>query len=203
MRTIEKTVYLYKELPTDAGRSKAREWYRGTGLDYEWWGGVYQDAAAILKILGFTSVDIRFTGFSQQGDGASFAGHYGAAAGWRESLGRYELPDSEVFAIAEALDAMQARYDGRLTATVERDRYGYSRYCHEGTMAVSLYDEGGDGDVPEADEAEFLELARRLARWIYDQLEAEWNYLESDECVASVIADNEYEFYADGTRCRD
>lgn len=198
MRTIEKTVYLYDELPTESGKAKAREWYRETGLDFEWWDGVCDEAKEILSAIGFSSVDIRFTGFSQQGDGASFTGRYGAAAGWREAAA-----GTEVFAIAEAIDAMQARYDGRLTANVERDRYGYSRYCHEGTMAVSLYDEGGDGDVPEADEAEFLELARRLARWIYQRLEAEWDYLNSDESIADVMRWNDYEFFANGSRCRE
>jgi hypothetical protein len=198
MRTIEKTVYLYDELPTEFGKAKAREWYRETGLDFEWWDGVYDEAKEILSAIGFSGVDIQFTGFSQQGDGASFTGRYGAAAGWREAAA-----GTEVFVIAESLDAMQARYDGRLTAAVERDRYGYSRYCHEGTMAVSLYEEGGDGDVPEAHEAEFLELARRLARWIYERLEAEWDYLNGDESIADVMRWNDYEFYADGSRCRE
>jgi hypothetical protein len=203
MRTIEKTIYKYDELPTEAAKAKAREWYRETGLDYEWWDAVYEDAKTILAAIGFSDVDIRFSGFYCQGDGASFTGRYGLAAGWRDTLREYCPLETEVFAVAESLDAMQARHDGRLVATVERDRYGYSRYCHDGAMAASLHDEGGDDEVSDAEEAEFLELARRLARWIYRNLEAAWDGINEDESVASVIIDNDYEFWADGSRCRE
>lgn len=203
MRTIQKTIYLYNELPTEAAKAKAREWYKETGLDYEWWDSVYDDAKTILGAIGFSGVDICFTGFSCQGDGASFTGNYGLAAGWRGALREYCPLESEVFAVAESLDALQAKHDGRLTATVVRDRYGYSRYCHPGTMAATLYDEGGDSEVPEADEAEFLELARKLARWVYRNLEAEWDHLNGDESVSETIEANEYEFCGDGSRFRE
>lgn len=203
MRTIEKTIYKYDELPTEAARANARDWCREAGLNYEWWDAVYDDAKTILAAIGFSDVDICFSGFGSQGDGASFTGCYGLAAGWRAALLEYCPQESSVFAVAEALGEMQAQYDGRLVANIERDRHGYVRYCREGTMAASLRDEGGDSEISQADEAEFLELARRLARWIYRILENDWEHLTSDECVAGVIADNEYEFYADGSRFSD
>jgi hypothetical protein len=208
MRTIEKTIYKYDELPTEAARAKARDWYRETGMNYDWWDAVYEDAKTILATMGFHDVDISFSGFGCQGDGASFTGRYGGrvfplGADSASELRRCCPQEAEVLAVAEALDAMQSRYDGRLTARIERDRYGYTRYCHGGTMEAFLYDDGGDEEVPQADELEFRELARKMARWIYRSLEKDWEHLTGDECVASVIQDNEYEFYADGSPSRD
>ena len=50
-RTIK--IYQFDELSAEA-KDKAREWWIGGGLDYEWWDSVYEDAANIgLKIMGF------------------------------------------------------------------------------------------------------------------------------------------------------
>lgn len=54
MRTIETTIYLYDELDEKA-QAKAREWWLGVGLAYDWWANIYEDASRI----GF-----RYTGFS-------------------------------------------------------------------------------------------------------------------------------------------
>jgi len=49
-RTIQ--VYQFDELEESA-KAKAREWWLGGGLDYDWWDSVYEDAANIgLKITG-------------------------------------------------------------------------------------------------------------------------------------------------------
>jgi hypothetical protein len=200
MRTIEKTVYLYEELPTDKAKSRARDWLRDAGIEPDWWEFAYEDAKAILAALGFYDVDIQFSGFGRQGDGASFSGRYGFSPDWRGRLADYCPLDPEILAVGESLEALQNHYDGRLTAVVSRDM---SRLCvHEMTMRASLYDEGGDAEIREADEADFIRLARRLATWIYNQLERAWDCMDSDESVAEAIVANEYEFYADGTRCR-
>jgi hypothetical protein len=53
VKTIETTVYQFKEL-SDEAKEKAREWYRDGALDYEWWDFTYLDAADIgLKITEF------------------------------------------------------------------------------------------------------------------------------------------------------
>lgn len=51
--TTTKTVYKFDEL-SDSAKEKARDWYRGGSLDYEWWDGVYEDAERVgLKIKEF------------------------------------------------------------------------------------------------------------------------------------------------------
>lgn len=196
MRTIELTLYTYDELPTDAARERAREWHTRHGLEHGWWEYTYDDAKEIGEILGFTIDEIYFSGFCQQGDGASFRGHYQYAAGWREKLAGHCPKESAVFAIGEALQAIQRRRLYSLTATIGA---GGSRYSHEGTMSAAA--ETADGrDVSADDEAAILECARDFARWIYAQLEREHDYQNGEECVSESIRANEYEFLADGRR---
>ena len=44
------------------------------------------------------------------------------------------------------------------------------------------------------------EALRDLARWLYRQLEREYEYLTSDEAVDDAITANEYTFTEDGRR---
>lgn len=45
-----------------------------------------------------------------------------------------------------------------------------------------------------------MEALRDLARWLYRQLEREYDYLTSDEAVDEAIVANEYSFTVDGKR---
>ena len=67
--------FQYDQLSPEA-KEKARDWYTGGGLDYEWWDSDYDHWKDRLNEMGFgdsqDDVDIAFSGFSSQGDGASF-----------------------------------------------------------------------------------------------------------------------------------
>ena len=53
MKILEFKVFTFDEL-SDKAKERAREWYRGAGLDYEWWDSTYDDAAQIgLRITSF------------------------------------------------------------------------------------------------------------------------------------------------------
>lgn len=52
------------------------------------------------------------------------------------------------------------------------------------------------GDAEDA----IIEAMRDLARWLYGQLEREWNYLTSDATVDEAILANGYTFTEDGRR---
>lgn len=56
----------------DQAKERARDWYRTGGLDYEWWDSIEDEWKQELEELGFNEPDIAFSGFSSQGDGASF-----------------------------------------------------------------------------------------------------------------------------------
>lgn len=55
-KTVTKTYQLfqYDELPTEAAKEKARDWFLKASRYDEWWENVYEDAKTIgLKITGF------------------------------------------------------------------------------------------------------------------------------------------------------
>lgn len=56
----------------DRAKERARNWYREGGLDYDWWEYTIDEWKTELEDMGFDGVDINFSGFSSQGDGASF-----------------------------------------------------------------------------------------------------------------------------------
>jgi hypothetical protein len=56
----------------DRAKENARSWWREGAADYEWWDFIYEDWKEWLERAGFSGPDISFSGFSSQGDGASF-----------------------------------------------------------------------------------------------------------------------------------
>jgi hypothetical protein len=213
MRTLEVQVYQFSELPDEA-KDKAREWVRDLeAQDFEPCYGQYDDAAKLLGIaidetgkkqFGVLSTpDIRYSGFSSQGDGASFTGRYDFKPCCQEI--RAEFPtDTKLHAIADGLTALHNRLrlltGQNLEGGVSRSERSGS-YYHNGTMdAVVLTAEGDELDWDDPVTKEFLELMRDFAQWIYDGLEAEYDYRMSDAAIDESIEANEYEFDEDGDR---
>ncbi|MGH7176489.1 MAG: hypothetical protein ACREJC_03825 [Tepidisphaeraceae bacterium] len=77
-------------------------------------------------------------------------------------------------------------------------------HCQEGECQFDAYCECACEPCnarPESIEADHEENARDAMRWVYRQLEREYEYQNADEQVADTIRANEYEFDADG-HCR-
>ncbi len=216
MRTIETKVCEYEEL-SDPAKAKARDWYRGcAGMDYEWWDCVYDDFIEITKILGVElserkgggyrldkdgkkvpvcEPEIYFAGFWSQGDGASWAGRYRYAPGWRKKLLAY-CNDKELLRIGEELQEIQRKHMYQLEASVIQR----GRCCHEYTMDIEWTQRLDEKRIDKEHRVrgELLETLRDLARWLYKSLAREYDYLNSDEVVEELIVANEYEFTEDG-----
>lgn len=192
-----------EELPSDV-REKVLEKYRDWNTaDMEWWDSTYEDAKRIGALMGISIDEIAFSGFGSQGDGACFYGHYKhepeAVAKVRE-----ELRDERVIAIAEELAVLQVTFllqHGQPFAC--NIQLGSGQYCHSGVMSTEIPDNLFQ-DVPyealEPVDAKVQALMRRFADWIYHQLEAECEYLESDECVMESLKANGLRFNLDGER---
>lgn len=196
-----KTVYQFDELSDDA-KETARSWWRAGGLDYDWWDYTFDDFRRILEILGYSvdHRDIQFSGFWSQGDGASFRGSYSYRKGAARDIRNYAPRDIRLHAIADALQDMQRRNFYQVTGQIGRG-YGASSYVHEMTMSFDVdRADGACWSQEAADDAEeaFAEASRDLARWLYRTLEAEHDYLTSDESVDETIRANEYEFDEEG-----
>ena len=70
--TIEYTYLQYDEC-TPEQKKQFIDKHRDINVTYDgWWDGVYDEWCEKLKALGFSDIEINFTGFWSQGDGASF-----------------------------------------------------------------------------------------------------------------------------------
>ncbi|MFN8680294.1 antitoxin of toxin-antitoxin stability system [Paracoccus sp. P2] len=208
---IETTVYRLEEL-SEAGKDKARAWYRDSGFDYDWYDAVYEDFQRIAEILGidFKTHSIRlmgggsrqeprifFTGFWSQGDGASFECHYAYRKNAPVEIRSHAPLDKTLHGIADALQAVQRRNFYQLRAEATHRGHYYHEYC----MAISVTRDSPTWQDMTADAEEtIIEAMRDLARWLYRQLEREYDYLSSDEAVDETIIANDYTFTEAGKR---
>lgn len=215
-RVIERTVYKFDELSNKA-KVRARDAYRDRDLQHDWWDAVYEQAIDAAEMLGIAidtkSVELRngkvrhdpcifFSGFCSQGDGASFEGRYTPRSGSKAvNEIANEFTDSELHRIAEQLALLQVstrlKHGRLLKAAI---KLGGSGYCHSHMMDVDVtYVDEEDDVSPDPDAAgELCLLMRTFADWIYSQLEAENDYLTSDEHIDEFLSDGTYEFEESG-----
>lgn len=208
---IETPVYRLDEL-SEPAKEKARAWYREAAFDHDWYEFVYDDFERICEILGVELKTravrlmgggtrqepcIWFSGFWSQGDGACFEGRYRHAKGAPRKIRDHAPKDGELHRIADVLQAIQRRNFYKLHAALShRDRY-----YHEYTMAIAVERDSPTYQDMTADAEEVVtEALRDLARWLYRQLEREYEYLTSDAVVDEAILANEYTFTAGGRR---
>jgi hypothetical protein len=208
---VETTVYHLNEL-SEAGRDKARTWYRESAFEEDWYDCIYEDFETICSILGVhlktrpvrlfgggtrAKSCIYFSGFSSQGDGASFEAQYAHDKDTRRKIRAHAPQDTELHAIADALQAAQRTNFYQLRADITHR----GRYCHEYCMAISVERDNpvSQGMTAGAEDAVITAL-RDLARWLYRQLEREYDYQTSDAVVDEAIIANGYTFTETGRR---
>ena len=208
---IEIAVYRFDELP-EAGKEDARVWYREGAFDHDWYDAVYENFQRIAEILGIrlrtrtsrlmgggTSEIpcIWFNGFWSQGDGAAWEGSYAFSKGASSAIRSYAPKDRELHRIADALLAIQRRNFYQLQADVRH----CGNYYHAFTMDISVTRESPFGqDLTEDAANTITDLLRDLARWLYRQLEQEYEYLFSDAAVDEALLANGYTFTESGRR---
>lgn len=201
MRTVEQSykIYTFDEL-SDEAKEKAIDNVRGGDyLDYEWWDGVYCDVKEIGEILGIENMEIMFSGFWNQGDGACFTGDYSYKNGSVKAAKEYAPLDTELHDIAEQLQKAQKTYFYQLSSAIKHN----GMYCHEQSVTIDV-NHAQDINLPTGrnyrDDTGIDEALRCLMQWIYSRLEKEYYWLIDEEQVTENIKANEYEFYEDGTQ---
>lgn len=208
--TVTYKLYKFDEL-SDEAKEKAREWYREGMVYDEWWDAIYEDATICANCLGIDLATkavplmngktryvpcIWFSGFWDQGDGACFEGRWSYKADAVEAIKDHAPKDQTLHDIAKNLAEIQSKYGNKLSATVKHR----GRRCHEYSTDIEIYHDDDDADVELEDEKAVVEELRNFMRWIYHQLKAEYEYLNSDENVDENIRINEYDFFEDGSR---
>ena len=207
--TITRTLYTFDEL-SDEAKNKARDRWRDW-VSQDFHGDfIIEDAARIADILGI-DLDTRpvrlmngstrhepvihWSGFSYQGDGASFSGTYCYKKGAAKAVRDYAPKDTELHGIADRLQAIQARHLYSIRARISTS----GSYCHEYTMYADCDSLLDDRAIDDRTADDILDEMRDFARWIYSQLERQYYYTLSDEYIDAEIRDNEREFTEDGT----
>jgi len=207
-RIRQETVYKFDELDERA-KECARDWYRQGALDYEWWDCTFDDAKECLKLAGFDVRDIYFSGFSSQGDGACFEGEWHANKAQPVKAMKAHAPRDKVpHAIAAECRAIAKLRPDASMAVKHRGHYSHEM-CTDFTVYCEREDDGkartpAEWDARGAEDTEvedrIIEVSRDAMRWIYRQLEREYEYQNSDEVVDETICANEYEFTEEGKR---
>lgn len=206
---IETIVYRLDEL-TETAKDKARGWYRNGTMSDNWYHFVYADFEAIAAMLGIQmkaqtvrlygggtrqEPRIFFSGFWSQGDGACFEARYRYQPGAVKAIRQHAPQDRELHTIAEALQAIQRRNFFQITADVTHRGH----YYHECSMDIGVHRDGPQS-VTVDDEQGIVEALRDLARWLYSQLEREYEYQTDDATIDEAILTNEYTFTHEGRR---
>lgn len=195
MRNVTQTipVYTWSELS-----DKVKDTLRYELIGNDWFDAVYDDFLQCAATLGFdvSRKDIAFTGFACQGDGASFKGYWEASKLDVDAVFDYAPEDKELHKIAYGFAALVKEHGHGLQCHVSRMP---SRYSHDKTMWCHGSWQGCGGDLgPDTDDL-LTDHTQRLARWLYAQLEADYDYQMTDERMSELCAANGWEFHADGS----
>ena len=191
MRTeiITKTYALFSEL-SEERQAQVIDKNRDCNVSDEFWYEYTLDKwHEILETVGVSDIDIRFSGFWSQGDGASFTGYYSYNKGALKKL-KSEYPDwLELHGIVAALQDTQRDY----FYTIEGEIYRSSHfYYHENTVSFSP-SHYSEREVKKSDENHITDLLRSLMQLIYSDLENEYEYLTSDQAIKESLICSEFE----------
>ena len=218
---IEKTVYSFQELldgKNTRATENARQWLSESITSHDWWDIVYEDYTAALKQIGIHDLDIQFSGFWSQGDGASFTCKFDVEA-LIDFMTAKINPSTAVHSRKDGSDEWRSWIVNKVGVVYNKEwkklkkwtddlslrvvRTGH-HYVHENTCDV----EGEvyyNSEMPErlqelwSDFVKEVESMRyKLCKAIYNSLEETYEAETSDESLADFAAANEYKFDADG-----
>ncbi len=212
MREISTTVYDYAELKGQA-KETARQWLQEAITDRGWWEFVYDTWKDALEQIGFTNVDLSFSGFRSQGDGASFTGDIDL-----EKLADFLASDIEPgypgddlrnWIVAQCGKPTNPKYSrlknlGQYCSPCRVQRTSH-QYSHEYTCTV-IINLMTVGRTEQVDKllCDFVTdadtLRRDLCRAIYRDLEIEYLDSISDENITAFAVANGYTFTDTGRR---
>ena len=218
----EKEEYSFEELSPEAQKNALEELW-DINIEYtDWHEPIVEDFESDMKEDGLSDIEVSYSGFNSQGDGASFTGEvYDNKTFMKKCLG---LKDDEWLDMGDEekpedegsrlrADLLDLGFDSRekltpdnFSISIIRDS---SRYSHENTISGNVVIE----DVPESIEDEFphaldeyaAKLEEMVTKWardtskdLYRKLERYYDNLRSEEEVKETIIGNDYKFDKDG-----
>lgn len=179
--TIVKTYLTLDELD-EGQKAKVLDKYRDWNVSHDWHDHMLEDRKQILAHLGFRNVEIQYSGFSSQGDGACFTGQFSVPKTKQELKARMQ-------AVLDYAPNFDLHGFGMLDVSGDDDlelevyKCSMHRYCHSGTVKT--------------DDDKVTEFVRDFSNQLYKDLESEYRWLMSDEQVAESLIANDMEFDLD------
>ncbi len=216
----EEETYSFEELSPEA-QEKALDNDRYFNVDYQGWeDGVTEGFKEDMGEIGIDDIEINYTGFNSQGDGASFTSDDIDTRKLFDAIGiksnkalNMEVDDErsggENKEFYDLLDTMED------IGQVDRNRIKpeeirvwikrtSSHYYHENTVEaeVEIWDEPDGWEEPDTFTVDLADqvtqYVRDLCKDLYRKLEKEYDYLTSDEAVKETLIDNDYKFDEEG-----
>ena len=192
---------------------KILERFSDINTDTEWYKYTIDEFIKRMEGEGvqIETKDVQFSGFSSQGDGASFTGK----VSWKyiaDCIKRHNISIPKIAKWTRLASAnMDTSWASPLYGIVSRIS---SHYCHCNTVSLSLeYDDTdlstklceyiGDtlydmkGELKDLDTFIETELKDEM-KDLYRELESEYESLSSEEAIVDTLETNEYLFDADG-----
>jgi hypothetical protein len=223
-RQVRIDVFTFRELLDrkskrgEKAAGRAREWLQSGATSHGWWDCVYDDWKSALAQIGFGEVDISFSGFWSQGDGASFTADVDLtklipfmanppAADKAVNAGPDGKEDWRPWTVHKADGvASNPEFEKLLEDDVINEcsmsiTRSSSRYVHENTCKVDYEDNLKDGPIRDL-WLKFVEsvetLRKDVSQAIYKQLEEDHEYRTSDEALEEDAESNDYLFDSSG-----
>lgn len=209
MRTETIEIFTFDELSDDA-KERAREWWRSIEASQFDPSFAMEDAIDAARILGIEistrpvklygggtrqEPNILWSGLGSRDAGACFEGHYRYARGAAKRIREFAPTDKTLHAIADDLQRVQRGAFYRLIASVTHS----GRHYHEYDTRIDVEDSADQyRDLPEGAEDGIIDALRDFMRWIFRNIELEYESDLSDENVEECIRINGYEFNEDG-----
>jgi hypothetical protein len=204
MTTKTINLFTFNEL-SDSAKEKARNWWReGSNDDTFWSECVIDEAKEEGRNMGLDIDKVYFRGFWSQGDGACFEGTWHAcdvkagetAKDWGDSPAT-----KEIRRIAAEFEETAKNFPNASFSVKHSGHYSHE-FCTD--FNVSLGEDEDNGSISQEEwsraESDLIETARDYMRWIYKQLEKEYEYQNSDEVIDELLESNGYTFREDGER---
>lgn len=187
-----KTEYLPFEEHSKEVQEKILEKHYSVNVDHEWYESTLENLTEALQKAGFNDINIYFSGFSRQGDGAQFNGYY-IFEGKKLAKIKKEYPKwIELHDFVRGLENIASKYSDIYFKISHKGHYSHEN-CTEFYFERNDYKE-----VKSEHEETIIHHCKSFMKEIYSLLEDEYDYLTSEEAIKETFDCNDYEFDAAG-----
>ena len=195
----------YHEL-SDKAKCKAVEWMQERNSEYFDGEFVIEDWKSLLGCLGFTGIDIFWSGFCSQGDGACFTCSW--SVDWLElekvpgytsderakELVVYPEKVRGLYKLLSTIEEAEEDFESPIVVGASLKHRGH--HYHENSIGFD-FDTSAVYPTDEAKD-EFEDWCKDMMRMIYKDLEAEYEWVTGEEYAVEAIECNDYNFNEEG-----